>query len=62
MKPISPCPLCDSRNVSIVTRNDKNVTDRLKLLRTVKCNSCGLSLTRDELDEAINAWNERSEQ
>lgn len=62
MENIAACPLCGSRNVSIITHNDKTVTDKLKLLRTVKCNSCGLSLTRNELNEAIDAWNERSEQ
>lgn len=61
MENIHRCPLCGSKNVSLITHNDKTVKTELKLLRTVKCNSCGLALTRDTIDEAIDTWNERSE-
>lgn len=58
MKQILPCPRCKGDDWSLITRKDNSITTELKLLKTIKCNSCGFELTRNKTDDVITAWNE----
>lgn len=52
MNNIHKCPICESYDVVIKEHNYE-----YKKVYMIWCRGCGAALTRDTIEQAINAWN-----
>lgn len=52
MNNVYKCPICESYDVVIKEHNYE-----YKKVYMIWCRGCGAALTRDTIEQAINAWN-----
>lgn len=58
MKSIHKCPFCESDDIVVEAYNYTTET----VLYTIHCLGCGVALTRNTAEQAINAWNDKCEE
>lgn len=57
MDNLKPCPLCGSKAVKCVEYSPTDGYIANTWYYKVKCDSCGLTLSRPIKEQVINAWN-----
>lgn len=55
MKSIHKCPLCESDDIVVEAYNYTTES----VLYMIHCKNCGIALTRNTAQQAIDAWNDK---